>query len=254
MKNTSKKSVKRKENTSKKWLFTTVILSIMAAVVLSVYLYMSLNSNTNEQAKMATYLRDKYGKEFVVEQPELTGSGLGIKGTWRATAHPRNETIVFQVGKSEREDRFFDSYAEALWIVQERPKIVMFLNSLYSSVPDFELSAHIITNSDPDPIRGEVPTIDRAIEQYRDRFFYGLTLKFTANSLSGTEKEDYRSKFKEIASYIESRNIASPSLRFAINLKDKDYGILCDAYKEDFSRIDEITKTCFDHQVDGKAW
>lgn len=48
-----------------------------------------------EQHKMAQYLKEKYGKEFIVNIPKREASGLGVEGYLVATARPRSDDALW---------------------------------------------------------------------------------------------------------------------------------------------------------------
>lgn len=53
---------------------------IAGAVILISSIYLLINGGTLvEQYKMTQYLKEKYGKEFVVDAPRREASGLGVE-------------------------------------------------------------------------------------------------------------------------------------------------------------------------------
>ncbi len=185
------------------------------------------------QKNMETYLEDKYNKDFVVEKPELTGAGLAVTGSWRADAHPADDkSLAFRVSRDQvDESRFFDTYTGAVWEREERPRVEAVLKELYGAeVPEFSLSTNIsMQRNEPNPIRGDVPSIDAAIQQYGDQFYYSLRLRgLTIPTMTNEEKESIRTKFKTIYDYVVGRGmIKAPELSISISAVDEDLGYVC---------------------------
>lgn len=242
---------------SRKKAFGT--LALLFIILAGVWWFFLGGSTLSVQRSLESYLEEKYDKDFVVERPEMTGSGIGMPGSWRAQSHPRDDpTLMFEVGKDadeEHKDRFFDYYTGATWSREEEPKVKTFLGTLYGeTIPDFRLQTHIATAASPDPIQGAVPPIDSAIKQYGENFYYGLTLMFSTKPLSSAEKEVYKSKFRTIAAYVKDRGAKKYSLRFAINLKDSNTSYICDTGYYQSTDIETELKTCLDNVIKNKAW
>lgn len=141
-----------------------VIVIILTMVALNWLLFGGLES-LGVQKGMESYLKEKYNKDFVVELPHLEGTGIAIAGSWRAKSHPvDNNSLVFEVGRVQGEERFFDGYTNAIWIKEEYPKLEAFLKSFITSLSSlkFDLATGINTSQEPNPIRGSVPNIDSA--------------------------------------------------------------------------------------------
>lgn len=182
------------------------------------------------QKSMESYLEDKYKKNFSVGKPRLTGAGLAVTGSYRAQAHPIDDpTLEFEVGKHEDQEKFFDGYTGAVWVREEKPKVEALLRSLYGeTIPEFRLKTHIATDAAPDPIRGNVPGIDEAIKQYKDQFFYSLSLSgLTVSTMSSDEKESIRTKFKALYEYVMGRGASKSYLSFMISATDENVGYAC---------------------------
>ena len=165
------------------------------------------------QKSMETYLEDKYDKDFVVGEPKLTGAGLAVTGSWRAEAYPLDDkSLVFEVGRVQEEERFFDNYTSIVWEREERPRVEMFLKNLSPPLPyqKIYLNTNLKSAQNPNPIRGNVPTIDEAMKQYGDQFNYSLGIKLSVKTLKDERtKSDIRSQFYALNEFIKSRKLSS---------------------------------------------
>lgn len=235
-----------------------VAVLIVVAALYGVQLSHDINKTTALQKSMEAYLEDKYNKDFVVGRPRLEGAGLGIDGEYRATAHPEGDTsLIFNVGRAQKEEVFSDGYTGKVWEREERPRVESFLRGLYGTqISEFSLSTNIsMKRNEPNPIRGTVPSIDAAIQEYADNFFYSLSVNILSAPLSDSDKIGYQEKFKSVAEYVKGRGAKLHSLRFAINLTDNSGSYVCDAgYYNPETDIDTTASTCFNNKRSGKAW
>lgn len=252
---------KKDGTTSQRSRVLIIIASLAGLLILTVGTWWLFEGGKTMsiQKSMETYLEDKYSKDFIVGKPKLTGSGLGVTGSWRAEAHPADDkSLVFRVGRDQvDESRFFDTHTGVVWEHEERPRVETILKELYGTqVPVFSLSTNIsMKRNEPNPIRGTVPDIDSTIQKYSDSFYYGLTVKFTAAPLSESDRLDYQEKFKRVAEYVENRGAKLSALRFAINLTGEDGGYMCDTgYYYPDTDLNNTAATCFYKKISGKAW
>mgnify|MGYP000893785352 FL=1 len=73
---------------------------------------------------MSNYLRKKYNQEFVVEEPSLSATGLGVEGTWGADAHPvSSKDTTFRIIKVENRNSFSDQYTAKIWSQRETARL-----------------------------------------------------------------------------------------------------------------------------------
>lgn len=200
------------------------------------------------QKSMESYLEDKYKKNFSVGKLRLTGAGLAVTGSYRAQAHPIDDpTLEFEVGKHEDQEKFFDGYTGAIWAREEKPKVEALLRSLYGeAMPEFKLKTHIATDAAPDPIRGTVPGIDKAISQYRDQFYYDLSFYLTVQTLDGKTKEDIKEKFITLAEFVRSRGAGYSYLAIPISVIDENTGYLCKVARDQFIDVENIVTKCLE--------
>jgi hypothetical protein len=205
---------------------------------------------------MGKYLQDKYGQEFKVKYLEDRAVTIGDPGQRVDTAYPVNDSsLTFEVGKDRTTGVYFDGYSGAVWAREERPRVAAFLQTVYgaSTTPNFDLTTHIPTPAAPDPIKGEVPSINDAMARYKDNFFYSLTVKLTTDhTLSQSEIEDHTAKIKQIVDFVLAKNISSPAVRYAINIEGQDNSYLCNLFQNELTDQNKVNNCLTDNH--GKAW
>ena len=122
-----------RKHISKLWVAAGVVVLIAAT-------YLLINGSIMiEQYKMAQYLKEKYGKEFVVENYRIEGGGIGVEGDPTADAYlsSKNEDIRFKVwdygNVNEGTHQYRDDYINQRWNKEYsneiRPKLKSILNS-----------------------------------------------------------------------------------------------------------------------------
>lgn len=209
-----------------------------------------------EEIRFAEYLNDKYGKEFTVKDVKVRSAGLGVPGQLAGRATPANDnSLVFEVGKSRSEGgKYFDGYTGAVWAREERPRVEAFLKTIYGeNVPQFNLITHIPTAAAPDPIRGNVPSIDEAMEKYRDNFFYSLMVKTTvSHELSQSEIDTQTRLMKEVIRFVLEKEASHPVVRYAINIEGQNTGYLCSISQKLLIDTNKINN-CLE-KIGRKAW
>jgi len=255
----AKKQQVKKGNTASpkkhKWYKGVIVIVAGLALIGVVLFYIIGGSTAGEKTGMERYLQDKYSQEFKVTDVKSNAVGIGIPGQVVGKAYPVNDSgLVFEVGKSRATGVYFDGYSGAVWAQEERPRVESFLKTVYGTeVPDFDLSAHIPTAEEPDPIRGKVPDINSALAQYGDNFSYSIGIKTVAHSeLSQSELEDNITKLEKVVDFVLAKKVSSPAVRYAINIEDQNAGYLCNLFQNqlaDKSMVNSCLK-----KVNRKAW
>lgn len=142
-KQTQGKQQKHAQRPKKRWVFTIGI--IILVVVLSFALYwITIGGSMNAQAKMARYLEDKYGKEFVVENYRIEGAGIGVEGDPTADAHPSDNTsLSFKVwdrGKYKiNQHSYSDNYINAVWSEEQTEVLSDDLKQIFGYIPEYKV-------------------------------------------------------------------------------------------------------------------
>lgn len=93
-KNTPVQKVHSKLKSTRKRISKFWIIAGVAILIAAIYLLINGGALV-EQHKMAQYLKEKYGKEFIVNIPKREASGLGVEGYLIATARPRSDDALW---------------------------------------------------------------------------------------------------------------------------------------------------------------
>jgi len=255
----AKKQQVKKGNTASpkkhKWYKGVIVIVAGLALIGVVLFYIIGGSTAGEKTGMERYLKDKYGQDFKVVDIRNRASMIGDPGQLFGTGSPSNNSdLTFEVGKTLKTGIYFDGYSGAVWANEEHPKVEAFLQTLYgSSVPSFDLTTRILTPNTPDPIKGEVPSINEAMSRYKDSFYYSLTVKLTVdNELSQDEMKDHKEKIKQIVGFVLAKNVSSQAVRYAINVKNKNMSYLCNLSQDGLTDQTKVAN-CLTEKY-GKSW
>jgi hypothetical protein len=238
-----------------KWYKGVLVILAGLALMSAVLFYIIVGGEANDRADLEGYLKDKYGQDFKVADIKNRASMIGDPGQLYGTGSPANNSdLTFEVGKTLKTSIYFDGYSGAVWANEERPRVEAFLQTLYSApVPSFDLTTRILTPNTPDPIKGEVPSIDDAISRYRNDFYYSLAVRLTVDDeLSQNEMKAHSDKIKQIASFVTAKNVGSQAIRYAINIKNKNAGYLCNLDRDQLTDEAKIAN-CL-NEIHRKAW
>lgn len=246
-KSTSKKSKVKRGTGSMLLILLAVAIPILIVGFIGWWLFGG-GRTMGIQREMQTYLQEKYAKDFVVERPKITGSGIGVKGIYVAEAFPKdNKTLRFDVGRYQDISRFYDKYSGTVWANEEYPHVEQIMNNFTrGKISGLELKTHIITDAEPDPIVGRVPNIDEAIDKYRDRFFYSLSFLYDVDTLDEPTIEEIRAQFVKLADYINSKGAGLSYLSIPISVADQDAGYLCRVDGKQLDAVNSILDKCLD--------
>lgn len=168
------------------------VVVLLAAITTIVTPFIQGGSMTKEQIAMERYLEEKYGTDFTVNRPELTGAGLGVDGVWEATAHPTSDdSLTFSVGGSQNLDYMSDQYIAALWSREQTQKVQQDVTKIYGSDSTTNVAIKIIFSRDlvkDATLRS--PTYDEAKIKYADRgFYYEYIITAPSHTDSSTEAD-----------------------------------------------------------------
>lgn len=227
----------------------------MTVLFFVVLFFASGGSTIGQRGRFEAYLNEKYGQDFVVEGVQSKNGGLAVPGQLISTAYPANDrSLVFKVGKSQATGAYFDGYSGAVWAREEQPRVESFLKTVYGTQsPGFDLTIHIPTAEAPDPIRGEVPSIDDALRTYSDDFYYSLTIRTAAShELSQDEIDTHADKMKQVIEFVLKKNVSYPAVRYAINIEDQDAGYLCNLSQDQLTDTSKISNCIA--KVSRKVW
>jgi hypothetical protein len=167
-----------------------------------------------ERQRMSGYLKDKYGKDFVVGGPKREGYGLGVEGHIEAEAYPEdNKTLSFKVLMGD--GIYDDQYAEAVWSEQEKPHVERLLKANFTTLPDFSVEvspSRTVRNS----ITGELPTLNTAQREYPKEITYSINVKLYGTFGSNPSNQKHYDRIFEIIRYLQQKSGFKPRINYTV--------------------------------------
>lgn len=205
-----------------------VLIIIMAAFLLMVAAYATVtsiqyyNEASDARLKMETYLEDKYGKDFVVEKPQLTGSGFAVPGRWKAQAHLANDReLVFKVSKEQDQGVYFDEYPGMSWRQQAYEYVEPLLEKTLEDAATYKIEVKVYGDS----VNGELPSFKDALTKYGSDM--GVSIKIISQeNIDDTNKLSVAQQVHQIITGLRDLNVTT----FLINYEGKDGGRLYYSY------------------------
>ena len=101
-------------------LYMIIIPTVIMLVIFGIFYTKSTIDDHIAQSHMRSYLKRKYGQEFIVENYRIEGAGLGVDGVAKADAYAKSDhTIRFMVkgfpGDSPYSNNYWDGYPDMIW-------------------------------------------------------------------------------------------------------------------------------------------
>ena len=132
---------------SKLWVAAGVAVIAIILTTTVYFLHSLINGGVLvEQQKMAQYLKEKYGKEFVIENYRIEGNGIGVEGDPTADAYlsSKNEGIRFKVWDygniNEGTHQYRDDYINQRWNNEYSSEIRFKLKSILHKDVEYKVS------------------------------------------------------------------------------------------------------------------
>lgn len=195
--------------------FVIGIFAVVSLLFVGFFFYWILGgSMSTEQQKMETYLKDKYGQEFVVKNVRVTGSGLGVTGSIRGDAYPKNDpSLKFELRKPEDKNFYdYDSFLTELWSRQGREQVDKFVKEL-GSVRSYSL--RIGTDvSFSQTLHGHTPSFSEVQAKGQPVFSYTLNISST---IPGTDNEPTESELMralKVKEFVAAQKSPNPEFTY----------------------------------------
>lgn len=228
------------------------------ALVAAALFFIGANTVWSEQATMERYLHDKYDKAFVVEDIRANAIALGGQGQRISNAHPADDTALrFEVVHDKDARSFSDGYVGALWAREERPRVQVFLESVYGvgNVPEFKLvvKQDEFAKNVPTIKGSNIPTLTEAYRQLNGNIYYFISIMDEVNeSPTNSSLLMYTDRVKRIATFLLDKHVSAPRIVYGINVKDQKLGYTCNISEEALKVTSQI-ESCFT-KVNGRVW
>lgn len=221
---------------------------VYAGVVIVILLFAAcaiMVSGVMKQAKMNKYLKDKYGKEFILKNLRKEGSGLGVEGDLTADAYEEaNQSRKFRVWE-DPPGVYHDTYLNVVWNAYEEPKLRAYLNN--SSIHPVRQYIDIgLERRLRDGLRG-APSLDSVISANGNDVTYGVVVLFSSEQVTDKDKK----QLNKIIDYARSKNSLNYSVRYVINSKIASSSYVCQYYGGYQTDSNQNIEACFT-KMDGK--
>ena len=217
-------------------------LIVYAGVVIVILLFAAcaiMVSGVMKQAKMNKYLKDKYGKEFILKNLRKEGSGLGVEGDLTADAYEKaNQSRKFRVWE-DPPGVYHDTYLNVVWNAYEEPKLMAYLNN--SSIHPVRQYIDIgLERRLRDGLRG-APSLDSVISANGNDVTYGVVVLFSSEQVTDKDKK----QLNKIIDYARSKNSLNYSVRYVINSKIASSSYVCQYYGGYQTDSNQNIEACF---------
>ena len=119
----------RQRSISKKSLWIIAFVVLLSTLLI---FWLTTGESLLRQAEMTSYLKNKYGEDFVVKKPEYKNGGLGFQGIWVAQAHTVNSSqLDFEVSCSSSDlSACSDTYLDSFFSKQEYDRLKPVMDSM----------------------------------------------------------------------------------------------------------------------------
>lgn len=219
-----------------------LVIGVIAIAILTVILGIPALREEHARASMSGYLKNKYKQEFVVTKPALEGGGLGVDGVWNATAHPKSdESLSFDIIKSENKDSFADQYTALVWSQRETDS----LNKMVRS-DTAKWRINILVNiylSEPFSDR-ELPDSGNMKNILQQDYGLSYTVNIKYSGVSSDSLGDTVSDAKRITDIIQKdRGVKNFNVDYLIEMNDGSVKKCSGKYYKQFDfSLDSITR------------
>ncbi len=204
-----------------------IAVSIVGIIVAMVTMSLVQTNNEIAQAKkeMATYLHNKYGKEFVVENYRVEGDGFGVEGDPTADASPKDDSALkFEVwdrGKfSVGQHAYSDNYLRYMWSKQARQKSSSYIQTTFPENEGFSIETGPVDTVKFEFPQGITPTFEEALEKYGDQMFYRVSIRAVVDPADTEPSNDRLQQALKLARYVAGYSVLLPELYYNYRYSD----------------------------------
>ena len=161
-------------------------LSIIFVLIFAIFC-MIVIERVIDREEISRYLKDKYGREFVIENIRAEGAGLGVKGSVCADVSVKNSDIKSKLCKSQvTGDYNIDTYPQEVWSKQDYNKTKKFLEGNVKGVDLYRVTVRVNTeDSLYQTLRGDLPSFEYIKDKSND-FGYVLSVFVTRDNINNS--------------------------------------------------------------------
>lgn len=210
----------------KKLLVTIGLIVLLDVIVVSAYIMLNKTSVNEKPTSMETYLKEKYNKEFIVENVRVEGEGFGVEGDLTGDAKSiDSEPLEFSVWE-DPPGRYHDTYLDIFWSKQEKTDLDEYIKKLQIRPvrQGIDIHAYPFTNT----LTG-IPALKDMLKENSKKIIYGVVVVFEGDGVTDQDMRNLRS----LINYAKSNNAANNAVRYVINSKERDSRYFCQYYGGD---------------------
>lgn len=214
-----KKSKIDKIKNRKHFLNKLLVITAVFVVLMASIWYWVFGELMMEKMEMESYLKDRYGQEFVVENVYESGASLGSRGAFRAEAYPKSDTsLKFDIRSDIINDRVdYENFLEVLWSKQGAPEVETFLAKEFPKNEGFVLKIRPAF-----PVHGKTLSLEDAMKEHKDRIVYSLSVRNVVKTETNEPTATQLNNVLKIVNFIKAKGVTrEPALYY--NYRDASF-------------------------------
>lgn len=180
---------------------------------------------TQAKKGMATYLHNKYGKEFVVENYRIEGDSFGSEGDPTADAYAKDDSALrFEVWDRGKyligQHVHSDDYLRYVWSKEARQKSFSYIQTTFPENEGFSIEAGPVDTVKFEFLQGITPTFEEALEKYGDQMFYRVSIRAVVDPADTEPSNDRLQQALKLARYVAGYSVQLPELYYNYRYSD----------------------------------
>lgn len=185
-----------------------------------------------ERVRMANYLKDKYGKEFVVTNLRAEGSGLGVPGQNTADAYLVGaKGLTFEVGRYSNGE-YYDTYVVSLWSREAFADAVQIVQSSFGSeLPWLKVEVYPVDKmtgrkDKTSRLYSKLPSLEAQMKQDKSVVAYDVHVR-TAGTFDEKDKAQHVERLKKLVEFVANMQTGVGAVRYVVNLDNENAMYVC---------------------------
>lgn len=208
-------STKKKKSSKKRWVLWLVPVVALVGFIS----WSSFGGAMVEQSKMAAYLKEKYGQEFVVKEVRVTGAGLGVQGSWRADAYPKSDpSVKFEIRRSQTTNEIdYETFLQTKWTKEGSIEVEDFISK---NLPDNEgYYLEITPGNSPgntlyDLVQGSTPSLSEVLKIHKDNIVYTLSVNDVVSTSKAEPSDEPLKNAMKVIDFVKAKAVGMPSINY----------------------------------------
>lgn len=201
----------RQRSISKKSLWIIAFIVLLSTLII---FWLTTGESLLRQAEMTSYLKSKYGEDFVVKKPEYKNGGLGVQGIWVAQVHAHtvnSSQLDFEVSCSSSDlSACSDTYLDSFFSKQEYDRLKPVMDSMNAA----DYSVRIIIGYDA------LDNITKNTELVHIKQKYNPIYKLKVSINKASTKNEVTDKVAAIANEAYRDGISRVEIEYKVSTAD----------------------------------